>query len=77
MISEETRKLLAEMKNTRHGMSIIKYIEEKRSEVNNVETCNSLEELKGRQLTLRVLDELRNFMTEENKSVNRVKNPYT
>ena len=64
MISENSKKLLKEISSSTYGKALLEYLDEEYVIINDVKSCKTVEEMKGRQLALQTLDKLFSFMKE-------------
>lgn len=73
MISEESRKLLKELKHTNYGKALNELLEENYIELNNVQHCKTWEDTLGRAKALKVLDEIFAFMKDSFDTQNKTR----
>jgi hypothetical protein len=75
MISNEAKELLKNLKNTPYGRALQEYLDDEYDRINDVQACNSWEEVLGRKHTLATIEKLFSFMAMA-KTEARQKNQY-
>ena len=63
-MTEQGKKLLKELPQSLYGKALQEFLDEEYDIINNVQSCKTIEELKGRQLALETLEKLFSFMKE-------------
>jgi hypothetical protein len=75
IIPTDIEKILQQIPGTLYGQALNVMLEQWKSEMNNVKTINTIEELNGRKYALTLVDDLFKFM-ELKKVENTGKNQY-
>jgi len=75
MIDPKIRNIILEMKATKFGQALDVYLSNKIQEIDTVKGCNSIEEVKGREIALGILAELHSLLNRE-QSNNRPKSSF-
>ena len=57
--------MLLELKTMRHGQALRELLEEELKEINSVEGCETLEEVKGKQLAKKTIDRIFAFLNSK------------
>ena len=65
MIKQESKELLEGLRLTNYGKALKELLDEKYSEIGDIKTCNSWEEVVGRKYALKLIDEIFYFMKEK------------
>ena len=75
-MNEQIRQLLNELPNTAHGQALGVYLHDQYDKMNDVNLCTSWEDTRGRQIAIKMLEDIFKFMKPDT-IITKTKNPYT
>lgn len=75
MISNESKQILSNIKNSPYGKALQDYLDGEYDIINNIQTCENWDDVMGRKRTLATLEKLFSFMSTD-KVVDKQKNQY-
>lgn len=74
-MTERSRKILADLKTSQFGVALQEYLDEQFEIINDVQACESWDDVLGRKRTLRTIESLFSFMKSP-RTEEKIKNEY-